>query len=71
MKQVNYSILVFLEPKYMVFPELHVDIGLVNTALDKFYLFIDTHVELSIDEENVAETEALKLMLPGQKQGKP
>ncbi len=35
----------------MVFPELHVEIGLVNNVLDNFYLFIDDHVEAPTDEE--------------------
>jgi outer membrane murein-binding lipoprotein Lpp len=48
---VNYPIWDFIEPSHMVFPQLHVEIGLVNNVLDSFYLFIDDQVEAPTEEE--------------------
>jgi hypothetical protein len=36
---VNDPIWEFIEPLHMVFPQLNVEIGLVNNILDSFYLF--------------------------------
>ncbi len=54
----------------MVFPQLHIEIGLVNNVLDSFSLFIDDQVEAPTDEEkcsrnsyiiaDVALTKAIK-----------
>jgi hypothetical protein len=41
----------FVEPAQMVFPELHIEIGLVNNVLDNFYSFIDEQVEAPMAEE--------------------
>jgi hypothetical protein len=35
----------------MVFPQLHIEIRLVNNVLDSFYLFIDDQVEAPTEEE--------------------
>ncbi len=35
----------------MVFPQLHIEIGLVNNVLDSFYLFVDDQVEAPTEEE--------------------
>jgi hypothetical protein len=48
---VNNPIWDFIEPSHMVFPQLHVEIGLVNNVLDSFYLFIDDQVEASTEEK--------------------
>jgi len=67
---VNDPIWDFIEPSHMVFPQLHIEIGLVNNVLDSFYLFIDDQVEAPTDEEkcsrnsyiiaDVALTKAIK-----------
>jgi hypothetical protein len=41
----------FIEPAFMGFPQLYVEIGLVNNVLNNFYSFIDDHVEAPPDEE--------------------
>jgi hypothetical protein len=48
---VNYPVWDFVEPQNYIFPELHVEIGLVNNVLDKFYSFIDDKVEAVTQEE--------------------
>jgi len=48
---VNNPIWDFIQPSNMVFPQLHIEIGLVNNVLDSFYLFIDDQVEAPTDEE--------------------
>jgi len=48
---VNYPIWDLIEPSHMVFPQLHVEIGLVNNVLDSFYLLIDDQVEAPTEEE--------------------
>ncbi len=52
---INNPIWDFIEPMYMVFPELHVKIGLVNNVLDNFYSFIDDHVEAPPEEEECSQ----------------
>jgi len=48
---VNNPIWDFVEPAQMVFPELHIEVGLVNNVLDNFYSFIDNQVEAPMAEE--------------------
>jgi hypothetical protein len=48
---VNNPIWDFVEPAQMVFPELHIEVGLVNNVLDNFYSFIDNQVEAPTAEE--------------------
>ena len=48
---VNYPVWDFVEPQNYIFTELHVEIGLVNNVLDKFYSFIDDKVEAVTQEE--------------------
>jgi hypothetical protein len=45
----------FVEPAFMVFPQFHVEIGLVNNVPDNFYSFIDVHVEVPTDEEKCSQ----------------
>jgi hypothetical protein len=56
---VNNPIWDFIEPSRMVFPQLHVKIGLVNNALDGFYLFIDDQVEAPTDEEKCSRNSCI------------
>jgi hypothetical protein len=48
---VNNAIWDFVEPAQMVFPEIHIEIGLVNNVLDNFFFFIDDQVEAPTAEE--------------------
>jgi hypothetical protein len=48
---VNNPVWDFIEPAFMGFPQLYVEIGLVNNVLNNFYSFIDDHVEAPPDEE--------------------
>ena len=48
---VNNPIWDFIQPSNMVFPQLHIEIGLVNNVLDSFYLFVDDQVEAPTEEE--------------------
>jgi hypothetical protein len=41
---INNPVLDLVEPAFVVFPQLHVKIGLIINVLSNFYLFIDDQV---------------------------
>jgi hypothetical protein len=51
---VDYPLWDFIEPSHYVFPELHVEIGLVNNMVDSFYDFVEEQVEVAPPEERMA-----------------
>jgi arsenate reductase-like glutaredoxin family protein len=50
---VSYPVWDFIEPLHYLFPELHVEIGLVNNVLDKFYDWVEDHIEVASAEEKL------------------
>jgi hypothetical protein len=41
---VDFPLWDFIEPSHFGFPQLHVEIGLVNNVLDSFYDFVEEQV---------------------------
>lgn len=67
---VNFSVWDFIEPKNYIFLELHIEISLVNNTLDKFYDWVEGHVEVASTEEKICwnrmiifDTELLKAIV--------
>jgi len=58
---VSYPVWDFVEPKNYIFPVLHVEIGLVNTVLDKFYDWVEDHVEVASAEEKMCRNRMIIL----------
>jgi hypothetical protein len=44
----------FIEPDHFMFPQLHVEIGLVNNAFENFYDFVEDQVEAATPEQKIA-----------------
>jgi hypothetical protein len=49
----------FIEPEYFMFPQLHVEIGLVNKVVENFYDFIEAQVEAATPEQKVARNNVI------------
>jgi hypothetical protein len=58
---VSYPVWDFVEPKKYIFPVLHVEIGLVNNVLDKFYDWVEDHVEVASAEEKMCRNRMIIL----------
>ena len=48
---VSYPVWDFVEPSHYILPELYIEIGLLNNALDNFYDWVEDHVESASEEE--------------------
>ncbi len=46
-KVVMYPAWDFVEPSHYVVPILHIEIGLVNNAVDNFYDWVEDHMEVA------------------------
>ena len=51
---VDFPLWDFIQPLHFVFPQLHIEIGLVNNALESFYDFVEEQVEVATPEERMA-----------------
>ena len=49
----------FIKPKHYIFPQLHFEIGVVNTVLDNFYKFIEDQLEVLSVEGKVDKSQTL------------
>jgi len=49
----------FIEPLHYIFPELHAEIGLVNNVLDKFFDWVEDHVEVASAEEKLCHNKMI------------
>ncbi len=58
---VSYPVWDFIEPLHYIFPELHVEIGLVNNVLDKFYVWVEDHIEVASAEEKLCHNKMIIL----------
>jgi hypothetical protein len=50
---VDFPLWDFIQPSHYVFPQLHVEIGLINNILDYFYDFVEEQVEAAAPEERL------------------
>ncbi len=50
---VDFPLWDFIQPFHYVFPQLHVEIGLINNVLDHFYDFVEEQVEAPTPEERL------------------
>jgi len=48
---LNFPLWDFIQPSQYVFPQLHVEIGLINNVLDTFRDFVEEQVEVATPEE--------------------
>jgi hypothetical protein len=48
---VNFPLWDFIQPSHYVFPQLHVEIGLINNVLDTFCDFVEEQVEVATPKE--------------------
>ena len=46
-----YPVWDFIEPSHYVVPILHIEIGLVNNAVDNFYDWVEDHIEVASSDE--------------------
>jgi hypothetical protein len=58
---VSYPIWDFLEPSHYILPELHIEIGLHNNALDRSYNWVEDHVEAASMEERLCRNKMIAL----------
>jgi hypothetical protein len=58
---VSYPVWDFIEPLHYIFLELHVEIGLVNNVLDKFYDWVEDHIEVASAEEKLCRNKMIIL----------
>jgi hypothetical protein len=49
----------FIEPDHFMFPQLHIEIGLVNNVLEFFYDFIEDQVEAATPEQKIARNNVI------------
>jgi len=52
---VDFPLWDFIQPSHYVFPQLHVEIGLINNVLDHFYDFVEEQVEAVTPEEQLCQ----------------
>ncbi len=56
---VSYPVWDFIEPMNYICPELHIEIGLVNNVLYKFYEWVEDHIEVATAEEKVYQNQVI------------
>ena len=49
----------FIEPSNFMFPQLHVEIGLINNVLDNLYEFVEEQIEVATPEQKVAKNKVI------------
>ena len=58
---VSYPIWDFVEPSHYILPELYIEIGLLDNALDRFYNWVEDHVEAASMEEKLCRSKMIVL----------
>ncbi len=58
---VSYPIWDFVEPSHYILPELYIEIGLLDNALDRFYNWVEDHVEAASMEERLCRNKMIAL----------
>jgi hypothetical protein len=58
---VTYPVWDFIEPSHYIIPILHVEIGLVNNALDNFYNWVEDYIEVASPEEKLCRNKLILL----------
>jgi hypothetical protein len=56
---VHHPVWDFIEPDHFMFPQLHVEIGLVNNVLENYYDFVEDQVEAAMPEQKVARNNVI------------
>jgi hypothetical protein len=56
---VHHPVWDFIEPDHFMFPQLHVEIGLVNNVLENYYDFVEDQVEAATPEQKVARNNVI------------
>ena len=51
---VDFPLWDFIQPSHYIFPQLHIEIGLVNNILESFNDFVEEQVEVAPPEERLA-----------------
>ena len=58
---VMYPVWDFIEPSHYVVPILHIEIGLVNNAIDNFYDWVEDHIEDGTPNEAMCRNKMILL----------